>query len=277
MPSPSKIVTHEVGNLSIGADEDMHRRFVLNGGGPNTVSFHFVVGPTKIVQLLYLDENAWHASDGYFGDGNRDAWGIEHIQVGDFQATLNHGAWLQAELARNPRRFAIKNPGAFVQDINPENVDERMVQHNWEAPDGKNCPEFIRERGLWDGYVEAVRVSVQTPPPGPVYATPAPISWQPGIDTGWFDLNGRPVYAMRGSDAEAKKTTVRRTHASASAPKAAPNLLAGEHAIVIGSFAIPRQVVRNGVTKTVYERWVIFEDLSRARATSLTPLFPIRP
>ena len=133
---------------------------------------------------------------------------------------------------------------------------------------GTNCDHV---RAYQDNYGQVSKFI------GPVYETPAPISWQPGIDTGWFDLNGRPVYAMRGSDAEAKKTTVRRTHASASAPKAAPNLLAGEHAIVIGSFAIPRQVVRNGVTKTVYERWVIFEDLSRARATSLTPLFPIRP
>lgn len=111
----------------------------------------------------------------------------------------------------------------------------------------------------------------------PNYPDPAPITWQTGVDTGWFDLNGQKVYAMKGSAVQAKKQTVRRTHASAIAPKAAANLNAGDNAIAIGSFAIPRGGIRNGKPVTVFERWLILDDLSRVRATSLTPLLPIRP
>ena len=229
MPSPSKIVIHEVGNQSPGADEDMHRRFVLAGGGVNQVSFHFVVGPDKIVQLLYLDENAWHASDGYFGDGNRDGWGIEHIQIGDFSKTLAHGAWLCSELARNPRRFAIKNPAAFVQDINPENVDEAMVQHNWEAPDGKNCPQFIRTRGLWPSYVEAVRVAVRGPKPPPA---PFPITWEPG-DVGPVDISDTKALAML-AEVTAKRTVPLRQGADSKSPKVG-ELKQGQRARMVGT------------------------------------------
>jgi len=235
MPSPSKIVIHEVGNQSPGADEDMHRRFVLGGGGINEVSFHFVVGPDKIVQLLYLDENAWHASDGYFGDGNRDGWGIEHIQIGDFTKTLAHGAWLCSELARNPRRFAIKSPAAFVQDINPENVDEAMVQHNWEAPDGKNCPQFIRTRGLWAPYVEAVRVEVRTQSdPGPIQ--PSSIWWEPGTDWGVQrrSHDGALAIAFEG-EVTAKRNVPLRRDAHGSAP-VVHRLAAGDKARIVGTY-----------------------------------------
>lgn len=143
MASPSYITVHEVGNQSPGADEEMHRRFVHNGGGPNQVSFHFVVGPTKVIQLLPLDEAAWHASDGYSGTGNRDSIAIETIQIGDFNRTLWHLAWLINEIATNPTRFFRNMERSWDMSIN------RIKQHYDWAPDKKNCPEFIRNRGLW--------------------------------------------------------------------------------------------------------------------------------
>lgn len=175
MNSPSKIVIHEVGNKSPGANEEMHKRFVHNGGGPFKVSFHFVVGPDEIIQLLNLDENAWHASDGFTGDGNRDAWGIEHIQIGDFDKTLNHSAWLQAELIRNPRRFAIKNPASFVPDITPAHARNRIVRHFDEAPDKKRCPEMMMNRGLFEPLKNAVMVELAGAPTPPVFAPKKPI------------------------------------------------------------------------------------------------------
>lgn len=143
MESPSYITVHEVGNRAPGADEDMHRTFVHNGGGPSQVSFHFVVGPTKAIQLLPLDEAAWHASDGYNGPGNRDSVAIETIQIGDFDKTLWHLAWLINEIATTPERFFHNRPRQWDMSI------QRIVQHNHWAPDGKNCPEFIRNRELW--------------------------------------------------------------------------------------------------------------------------------
>lgn len=143
MPSPSFITVHEVGNQSPGANEDMHMRFVHNGGGSNNVSFHFVVGPDKAIQLIPLDEAAWHASDGYYGPGNRDSIAIETIQIGNFDRTLWHLAWLINEIATNPDRFFHNRDRQWDMSI------QRIRQHNFWAPDNKNCPEFIRNRGLW--------------------------------------------------------------------------------------------------------------------------------
>ena len=79
---------------------------------------------------------------------------------------------------------------------------------------------------------------------------------------------------MRGSHVQAKKQTVCRTHASASAPKSRANLNLGDKAIAIGSFAIPRTKPNGKISQ---ERWLVLDDLSRVRASSMTPMFPIKP
>jgi N-acetylmuramoyl-L-alanine amidase len=148
---PEYETVHEVGNTAPGANEDMHKLFVHNGGGPAQVSFHFVVGPTKAIQLIPLDEAAWHASDGYNGTGNRKSVAIETIQIGDFNKTLWHLAWLLNELEVNPGRFyANERRSDWKFSIN------RIKQHHDWAPDGKDCPEFIRDRGLWPTLMERV-------------------------------------------------------------------------------------------------------------------------
>ena len=275
MDSPSKIVTHEVGNKSPGANEDMHRAFVLNGGGQYKVSFHFVVGPDKIVQLLFLDENAWHASDGYYGDGNRDAWGIEHIQIGDFDKTLRHSAWLQAELVRNPRKFAIRNPGTFIPDITRANVRDRMVRHYDEAPDKKWCPEQIMNRGLWEPLRDAVvaelakDLPVPEPKP-PKYTEPLPISWEAG-DYGWKQLSGTPVFLL-DAEVEAVRATRPKAWADGSgAPDAGPKIKQGEKVQVIGSFA-------NRNAKGQLVRWLIrASDNARISGSACRPMLPYQP
>lgn len=156
MPDASFVTVHEVGNLSPNADEDMHAQFVHNGGGENAVSFHFIVGPTKAIQLVYLNENAWHASDYYSGRGNRDSIAIETVQIGDWAATLSHLSWLIAEIYRNPTRFAFRSDVGRTDDLDPALMRERTKQHNFWAPDQKNCPQFIRDRGLWSPLMDAV-------------------------------------------------------------------------------------------------------------------------
>jgi hypothetical protein len=160
MTDPSFVTVHEVGNTSPGADEDMHRDFVHNGGGQFNVSFHAVVGPTKAIVLLPMNEAAWHASDGFSGRGNRDTFAIETIQIGDFNKTLSHLAWFIAELFRNPGQFP-KNPAfAMIDDLDPTLAAERIKQHNFWAPDKKNCPQFIRDRGLWQPLLNAVKAEL---------------------------------------------------------------------------------------------------------------------
>lgn len=197
MPSPSYVTVHEVGNTSPGADEDMHAQFVHNGGGASQVSFHFIVGPSKAIQLIYLNENAWHASDYYGGRGNRDSIAIETVQVGDFAKTLNHLAWLIAELFRNPARFKYRTDVPLTDDLKPELCIERIKQHNFWAPDKKNCPQFIRSRGQWEPLLNAVRSElIETVPPlqeteMSKYAAP--------ILPGWWD---EPAVTRLGNHSE---------------------------------------------------------------------------
>lgn len=178
MPDASFVSVHEVGNTDPGADEEMHADFVHNGGGENAVSFHFVVGPTKAIQLVYLNENAWHASDYYSGRGNRDSIAIETIQIGDFAATLSHLAWLIAEIYRNPTRFAFRTDVGRTDDLDPALMRERTKQHNFWAPDRKNCPQFIRDRGLWTPLLDAVAVELKPIAPAVKrYASPILPEW----------------------------------------------------------------------------------------------------
>lgn len=187
MHGPSWITVHEVGNRNAGADEDMHRRFVHSGGGSVGVSFHFVVGPTKAIQLVSLNENAWHASDGYNGAGNRDSIAIETIQVGDKAKTRAHLEWLIAELLTNPQRFDTGQP--FASDLHLS----RIRQHNFWAPDAKNCPEDIRRDGYWPTLLANVAKLVDEPAKPPVYARRQPI---PGpIET--KRINGKLFVAIR--------------------------------------------------------------------------------
>jgi N-acetylmuramoyl-L-alanine amidase len=61
---PSWVTMHETANEARGANAEAHRRFVHAGGGPEGVSFHFVVDDREVVQLLPTIENGWHAGDG---------------------------------------------------------------------------------------------------------------------------------------------------------------------------------------------------------------------
>lgn len=263
MTSPSHVVFHEVGNLNDGADEDMHRIFVHNGGGVNQVSFHFVCGPTKIIQLIYLNENAWHASDGYWGWGNRDSIAIEHIQIGDFDKTLNHSAWLMAELYRNPDRFLWRNDYGKADDLDPTKVKERTVTHHQTAPDKKWCPQMVLNRGLWIPYLDAVNLELNKP---------VPVTYKPPVLPGWWSddalLSGEDQMIGNVVLKYVKKQyTARRgtpVLSQVGGAKARPNLKEGEK--VDGIYRFKSQ----GGTNYVMTRWG-----SRIRADALDPFISI--
>jgi N-acetylmuramoyl-L-alanine amidase CwlA len=263
MPSPSWVTVHEVGNTSPGADEDMHRDFVHNGGGAAQVSFHFVVGPTKAIQLIYLNENAWHASDGFNGTGNRDSIAIETIQIGDFDTTLSHLSWLIAELFRNPKRFAFRTDVAVIDDLPSDDARNRIKQHNHWAPDKKNCPQFIRERGLWLPLLNAVDAELHGSD-APGYATPEPVPWKKG-DTGMTKLGDAGVYLVT-AQVKAIRDTQPRKYASGKAERTGPEIKVGKSVVVTASLTVP-----NGKRK---EHWYTREDGSRLSAAAFTPKLP---
>lgn len=128
---PAWVTVHETANESPGADAEAHRRFVHAGGGPEGVSFHFVVDDREVVQLLPTIEGGWHAGDGANGPGNRTSVAVELcVQAGsDWSRTQEHGAQLVAALCR-----------AF--GLSPD----RVVPHqHWS---GKQCPRRLLAQGF---------------------------------------------------------------------------------------------------------------------------------
>jgi hypothetical protein len=138
------ITIHETGNSSVGANAEMHRRFVANGGGVHRVSFHHVVDDREAIELLPDEEQAFHAGDGWGGEGNAHSVAIE-ICVnadGNFNKALTKTAILVVYL---------------LDKHNLTPADIKTVQHNrWS---GKNCPSRLRAGG-WSQFVQNV-VSLQ--------------------------------------------------------------------------------------------------------------------
>jgi hypothetical protein len=142
---PTWITIHETANEAPGADAEAHRRFVHAGGGPEGVSFHFVVDDKTVIQLLPLVENGWHAGDGANGPGNRTSVGIELcVNAGsDWERAQENGARLAAALCR-----------AFGLPV------ERVVPHqHWS---GKQCPRRILAAGF-ERFRSRVRAAMGLP------------------------------------------------------------------------------------------------------------------
>ena len=171
---PTHITIHETANPASGANATMHAQWLHNlaKSGAGEPSWHFTVDSTQIIQHLRLDEMGWHAGDGANGTGNRKSIGIELcINAGaDFNATMRRAAELVVWLMRE-HRIGI-GMGA-------------IVQHNhWS---GKHCPTTIRNKGLWDDFLEMVMAQRASPSPQPAASTRRTFN-VPGVGT--FTLSG---------------------------------------------------------------------------------------
>ena len=70
--SPEVIVIHNTANKASAENEIAYMH-----GNNNQTSFHFAVDDKEAVQGIPLNRNAWHASDGLYGQGNRRGIAIE--------------------------------------------------------------------------------------------------------------------------------------------------------------------------------------------------------
>jgi N-acetylmuramoyl-L-alanine amidase len=159
---PAYITVHETSNYAAGADAEMHRRFVANGGGSEEVSFHWVVDDHEAIHLVPDDEVAWHAGDGAQGPGNRSSVAIE--------TCVNQGS----DWGRTRRNLAILTAQLMHQHGIPL---AKVVQHNhWS---GKNCPLIIRKDGLWAGQLAATKAAYEAlgTVPAPTTASPYLRAW----------------------------------------------------------------------------------------------------
>lgn len=154
------IVIHETGNKSNGANAKAHASYLFNVSKAKTpsVSWHYTVDDHEIYQHIPDDEVAWHAGDGTKANGgNMCGIGIELCvnADGDFSKTMQNASELVANLCK---KYGFKNVGGIVR------------QH-WEFV-GKNCPQTIREKGLWQGFLNDCQSQLDKLNAPPVPAQP---------------------------------------------------------------------------------------------------------
>ena len=140
------ITIHQTGNTADSATAAATANWIYNGSSGGQTSWHFTVDHLEAWQHLLTTEQGWHAGDGA-GPGNTTTIAIEICDNldGDFytKAWRNAAeltAWLQAT--------------GQVQTL-------EVSQHNrWS---GKNCPQWIRERGLWPQFLWTVDAFAEGP------------------------------------------------------------------------------------------------------------------
>ncbi|MEY8751437.1 peptidoglycan recognition protein family protein [Alkalicoccobacillus gibsonii] len=158
------ITQHETGNTNAGANAEVHARYIKGADARSrSVSWHYTVDDTQIIQHLPVNEVAWHAGP----DGNSQSIGIELCvnSDGNFQKAKENAAWLVQRLMKN-----LNIPLS------------RVVTHkHWT---GKNCPARLLNE--WEDYKRliqtvqsgpqtgGVQVPAPTPTPSPTPTTPTP-------------------------------------------------------------------------------------------------------
>jgi len=134
---------HDTGNINRGANAEMHRQFLRNGGGSENVAWHITVDDKEAIQHLPLNEGAWHAGNTAC---NHSRWGIEMCinEDGDFNKTMANAAKVVQ----------------FLWNYAPE-TNGKIGQHH--GCSGKNCPARLRA-GRWEEFLRLVNASTVRPP-----------------------------------------------------------------------------------------------------------------
>ena len=112
---------------------------------PISVSFHYAVDETGVVELIPPHLRAWHAGDGAQGDGNLHSIGIEICR------SLCTGE--EDHLYRESERHAVMLCAHLLQRFHLDCSCLRM-HRDWS---GKYCPHRILDENSWARFVEAVR------------------------------------------------------------------------------------------------------------------------
>lgn len=139
--TPTYITKHETANTSKGANAETHARYVKGQNAiDRSVSWHYTVDDTQIIQHLPLDEMGWHAG----ASGNRQSVGIEVCvnSDGNFKKAKENAAWLDRYL---------------MAELNIPIT--RVVSHQFWT--GKNCPANLLKE--WESYIALVSNTKSAP------------------------------------------------------------------------------------------------------------------
>lgn len=133
---PSSITIHNTENPSSTANNE--RRWLTNLSNSRTASYHIVIDEHEAIEVLPLNEVAWHAGDGSKAEaGNRSSIGIEICESGNYELTLKHAVELVAHMLYE-RKWGVN----------------RLKRHyDWSR---KNCPRLMNQDGKWTGWTQFV-------------------------------------------------------------------------------------------------------------------------
>lgn len=148
------VTIHETGNRSKGAGAVSHNTYYHNLAKSNTapaIGYHYFVDD-KVAYLEHpSDEIAWTNGDGS-GDGNMKTVSVEICvnPESNFVVARDNGAYVAAvELHANGIRKVI--------DGVANKANGNLFQHWCWSSYKKNCPETIRNQGLWPEFVKATQ------------------------------------------------------------------------------------------------------------------------
>ena len=131
---PRYVVVHNTYN---DASAEREVNYMINNN--NQVSFHIACDDVEVIQGLPLNRNAWHATDGASGQGNRYGIGVEicYSKSGGARYTKaeENAVYVCARL--------LHQHGLGIGSLK---------QHHDFALNGKNCPHRIRDEGRWEEF-----------------------------------------------------------------------------------------------------------------------------
>ena len=121
--TPQYITIHSTGNPKSTAQNEAN---YVCYNSDRQASYHYVCDDSQIIQVLPVNEVAWHAGDGGSGTGNRKSVAIEICEPGDRKKAVDNAVWLAKELMRD-----LKIDKAHIRQ-----------HHDWS---GKDCPRILRD------------------------------------------------------------------------------------------------------------------------------------
>ncbi len=130
------IVSHETANNS--ADADDHQRYF--GKIDFSASAHTFIDPTKILEIIPLDEKAWHVRYDV-SNANDVAIGPELCRTGDFKKAYDRYVWYHAYLCQ---KFNL-DPGKDIVAHSKLDPSRRSDPQSWLEPNGVSWAEFIED------------------------------------------------------------------------------------------------------------------------------------
>ncbi len=138
------LVGHETANNS--ADADDHQRYF--DGIDYYASAHTFIDDGKILEIIPLDEKAWHVNYGkpmdnqlYGDDANDAAIGVELCRTGDFKKAYDKYVWYFAYLCH---KFGL-NPQTDIVAHSKLDPERRSDPQSWLEPNGISWSHFIRD------------------------------------------------------------------------------------------------------------------------------------